>query len=89
MAFLIPKRGGSAKVVILLGRVGAAPRRALLEAVFARARAIGLRKVFAIHPATDVEHLSALRDYGFEAEGLLNDPYLPGVDEMILSRFIL
>lgn len=88
-ALLIPKRGGSAKIVALLGTTDAAARRALLRTVDACARANGLRKVFTIHPADDVAFLRILREHRFEAEGILRDPYRSGVDELMLSRFIL
>ena len=49
---------------------------------------LGGRKLYFLHPIVDAETILLLKSHGFQAEGLLLAPYVPGQDVAVMSKFV-
>jgi hypothetical protein len=87
MLVATPKRGGALKCAplacivddssVLSKLLDAATNRAFPGAVF--------RKLYSHVPLLDGWLIEELKHLGFSAEGVLREPYLPGVDMIVMS----
>lgn len=85
---LLPKRGGAVKGLMLRKTNDRDAFRAIVERCMEMTRNLGGRKLYFLHPVNDAETLLLLREHGFQAEGLLLAPYVPGQDVAVMIRFV-
>lgn len=86
-----PKRGGSAKLSPFIvspkfqsGGVGSA----LVESVQKHAKEIGIRRLYHHFPACSIITQLFFIKHGFLPEARIREPYSPGADEIIASKFL-
>jgi predicted transcriptional regulator len=85
-AILIAKRGGCMKLVLLLATAHTPSIERLLFAAEFEARRSLARKLYCVHPALDVSVVDLLYSHAFVSEGVLAEPYRPGVDALVLTK---
>lgn len=85
---LLPKRGGAVKGLLLRNTSDRASVKKMVDASFDMVSQLGGRKLYFLHPITDSETILLLKLQGFQAEGLLLAPYVPGQDVVVMSRFV-
>jgi predicted transcriptional regulator len=85
---LVSKRGGAAKALLLRATNHRETLSALIRAAEDRARELGRRKLYYIHPIDDTLALRLLRKARYVPEGLLLEPYVPGQDAVVLAKFV-
>jgi predicted transcriptional regulator len=87
-AILIAKRGGCMKLVLILATAHTPSIQRLLFAAEFTARRSGTRKVYCVHPAQDAAVVNLLFAHSYVSEGVLREPYRPGVDALVLTRHL-
>lgn len=85
---LLPKRGGAVKGLLLRKTNDRNAFREIVEKSMEMTRHLGGRKLYFLHPVNDAESLLLLKEHGFQAEGLLLAPYVPGQDVTVMTRFV-
>jgi predicted transcriptional regulator/RimJ/RimL family protein N-acetyltransferase len=88
IALCVPKRGGSVKLVLSSRTSDVRSLSALIDQVETDAKDAARRKVFALFSLEDVHLAKVLGSKGYEVEGVLREPYKPGVDCCIFSKFV-
>ena len=86
-----PKRGGAVKLAPFLFYPEKANYRMamdLLEHVEEFFKKLGYRKLYAPIPVYDIESCYVFKKQGFEIEGILREPYKPGVDNYFFGKII-
>jgi hypothetical protein len=85
---LSAKRGGAMRGVLgTLTSHRPSLLRLLSEAETLAAKA-GRRKLYFLHDQLSPLSLEMLRGQGYVTEGMLREPYLPGQDLIIVSKFL-
>lgn len=82
-----PKRGGSVKLTPIASRVGPKALAKLILAAEDFFYAEGNRKTYALVPVVDMNLCAALTQCHYSPEGILREPYKPGIDMIVYSRF--
>ncbi len=78
------KRGGAVKLSPLVSIVEVEAARLVLEAAEKYFVSLNrVRKLYSLVPLTDVDLASLFRDRGYQAEGILREPYRPGIDMIV------
>jgi predicted transcriptional regulator len=85
---LLPKRGGAVKGLLLRNTNDRETVRKLIEGALEMVTQLAGRKLYFLHPIVDAETILLLKSHGFQAEGLLLAPYVPGQDVAVMSRFV-
>jgi predicted transcriptional regulator len=85
---LVSKRGGAAKVLLLRATDDRQTVMRLIRQAEQRGRELERRKLFFLHPIEDARGVWLLRQAGYVPEGLLREPYTPGQDVIVLSKFL-
>lgn len=83
-----PKRGGSVKMAPLLVRCKSTvmdPAERLLHEVVLFFREMKKRKVYVLVPVPELAVINSCRRAGFSAEGILREPYLSGLDVVVMG----
>lgn len=88
IALLLPKRGGSVKVLIISGTNHTPSLERLVEAACAKASELGGRRAYVLHPVGDARTIGILRRNAFMPEGLLVAPYAPGQDLVVYGHHL-
>lgn len=83
---LIPKRGGAIKAIFLTSTAHELTNTRMIQEAERYGSVLNKRKIYFCHPAQDTLIVSLLKDMGYFCEGLLNGPYRPNVDVLILSK---
>jgi predicted transcriptional regulator/RimJ/RimL family protein N-acetyltransferase len=85
---LLPKRGGAVKGLLLRNTNDRETVRRMLDGALEMVTHLGGRKLYFLHPIVDAETILLLKSQGFQAEGLLLAPYVPGQDVAVMSKFV-
>ncbi|HEY1800308.1 MAG TPA: hypothetical protein VGG46_05170 [Terriglobales bacterium] len=85
---LLPKRGGAVKGLLLRNTSNGSSVKKMVDASFDMVSQLGGRKLYFLHPIADSETILLLKLQGFQAEGFLLAPYVPGQDVVVMSRFV-
>lgn len=85
---LLPKRGGAVKGLLLRHTNDRETIRKMLDGALEMVTQLAGRKLYFLHPIVDAETIVLLKSYGFQAEGLLLAPYVPGQDVAVMSKFV-
>jgi predicted transcriptional regulator len=85
---LLPKRGGAVKGLLLRNTSHQETLRKMIDGALEMVTELGGRKLYFLHPIVDAETILFLKSQGFQAEGLLVAPYVPGQDVAVMSRFV-
>lgn len=88
VVMLVPKRGGSIKGVVAIDRASRESAVAILGECELVARALARRKIFYLHPILDHSILEVFYEQGYNSEGIVRAPYMPGVDCIVMSKLI-
>jgi predicted transcriptional regulator len=88
-AMLIAKRGGCMKLVLLVETAHTPTIEKLLFAAEHAALRASARKIYCTHPALDTAVVQLLFNRSYVSEGVLRQPYRPGVDTLVLTRYLL
>jgi len=89
VALVVPKRGGSAKVLLLSATRHIESLKSLVNCVEMELRTLGKRKVYFVHPSDDNEIVNLLKGCSYNIEGLLQEPYRTGQDAVVLAKMLL
>lgn len=88
LVLLVPKRGGATKGLLLSATNHVGTLRSLIREAERVNRQGGRRKLYFLHPLSDYELVEFLRRAGYACEGVLQEPYSPGQDVAVLSKFL-
>lgn len=88
LVLLVPKRGGATKGLLLSATNHGGTLRSLIEEAERVSRQADRRKLYFLHPLSDHELVEFLRRAGYACEGVLQEPYSPGQDVAVLSKFL-
>jgi predicted transcriptional regulator/RimJ/RimL family protein N-acetyltransferase len=88
LVLMIPKRGGAVKGLCFSKTKHLPSLHRLLKLAELDAVARGRRKLYFLHPVLDDFVVRALKTRGYISEGLLLEPYQPGKDVVVLSKFL-
>ncbi len=80
------KRGGAVKLSPLLTKVDAKSSEVVLEAAESHFLSLPrVRKLYSLVPSLDSDLVGLFTGKGYQAEGLLREPYKPGVDMVVYA----
>lgn len=82
------KRGGAAKLAPFLTKTAPNLATDLLDQADEWANSEGLRKLYSLIPVLDPGLYQAFRSHSYEGEAHLREPYRPGIDMLVLSKFL-
>jgi len=85
---IIAKRGGAAKALLLSSTSHEESIAEMLESAEKNLTMRGKRKVYFVFPLTDQEMVVPLLRRNYRPEGILEEPYVPGQDVVVLSKFL-
>lgn len=88
LSILIPKRGGATKVILASATSDTRSIEGLLTESEERQRLRGRRKLYVAHPITDEDIVAVLLRSGYQSEGVLRQPYVPGLDALVMSKIL-
>ena len=89
LALVVPKRGGAVKTLLFSRTSNPSVLRALIRQVELEMNNLGKRKVYFVHPAEDRQIVEILMGCHYQIEGLLQEPYAPGQDALVLAKMLL
>jgi predicted transcriptional regulator/GNAT superfamily N-acetyltransferase len=85
---LIPKRGGAVKAICACSTSDPESIRSLLARGERQARDQARRKIYILQPQNDPVLTEILRGAGYRAEGNLREPYVAGLDCLVLAKLL-
>lgn len=85
---LIAKRGGAVKALLLSSTIHGKSIHKLIEFAESNLALSGKRKMYFIHPLEDPEIYLILLSRGYHCEGILEEPYVPGQNVLVISKFL-
>lgn len=85
---LIHKRGGASKLLLWTTSHHVESLKNLIKEIMAIARKDQRKKVYCLHPWSDLFVIGHLKACGFQCEGILREPYKQGKDLMVLSKTV-
>ncbi|QDV34874.1 GNAT family N-acetyltransferase [Tautonia plasticadhaerens] len=88
LMILIPKRGGATKGILAASTSNRDSIAQLLSAGEKGQRDRGRRKLYFAQPLNDQYLIDIMIRSGYQAEGLLKQPYKPGLDALVMSKHI-
>lgn len=86
LTIMIPKRGGASKGILATSTTDTGSIAKLLAKSEATQRLQHRRKLYFAHPLTDPLIVDLLLSSGYRSEGILREPYTPGLDTLVLSK---
>ncbi len=86
--FLVPKRGGSVKGILLTGTSHQSSVSLLIRAAERWARSAGKRKMYFIHRNDDVFVVMLLGRHGYRVEGTLDSAYKSGIYHGVYGKML-
>jgi predicted transcriptional regulator/RimJ/RimL family protein N-acetyltransferase len=88
ISILIPKRGGATKGILVSATEQRGSIVNLLIESEGRQRIRGRRKLYFTHPLNDHTLIEILLQSGYRTEGVLEQPYTPGLDAVVMSKHL-
>jgi len=86
-----PKRGKSVKIVPLIidkKFMTQDMTKDLIKQLEGFFKKLNYRKFYSILPIQEIDIMNLLKSEGYKTEGLIKEPYKPGIDNIILGKFL-
>lgn len=85
VVLMLRKRGGALKVLLVAPDLSRRYLKSVLDSVSKAAEKS--RKIYFLHPMTDIQVIKLLANYGFTPEGVLRHAYAEGQHLIVMSKF--